>query len=333
MGYKDPVKRKEYYEKNKEKEKEYAIKRFEDLNQHAVVSITARYISNQSKWDMWCNEIKRRATNHKNPYSKDFTNDIMFDMMIKGCFYCGDLATTIDRIDSKLVHTLGNCVASCHRCNISKGVSDTSTFIRKAYYRARGKYVDEDDDIWFVSERKPSICGYKKSAKKKGVSFELSKEDWDVFVSSDCEYCHRTPTTWFGIDRVEPKKGYVIGNIVTCCWDCNNDKSDDDVETTMKRNNKIADRMDDGSIAIGKCEKVTLYKGTQKSSKKVCIYGKVHVSKQSASRAIGKEDSYVGNCIRNGRYPDDIFEITEEFYEKYKDFGNITKIMFEHFYM
>ena len=277
--YKDQIK--EYYEKNREKQKEtmknnyeknkeqkneYCVKRSQDHKQNALDSITVGEIIDRSKWDKWCNEIKRTVKQNKHPYSNNFTNDIMFDMMLQGCFYCGDIATTIDRVDSKLGHTVDNCVGCCHGCNISKGAVDLSTFIRKAYYRVRGEYYDEDTDIWFVYKTKPRMCDYKYRAKKKGVSFELTYEEFDILIKGDCAYCHRSPITWFGVDRVIPSLGYVLGNVVSCCYDCNIDKLEDDVESMRTRNERIAARVDAGDIVIGDCEKVILLRALTKAS-------------------------------------------------------------------
>ena len=279
MGYKDPEKKKqkdkEYYEKNKErcknsvikryeqnKEqiKEYAIKRYDDSKKHAVDSITNGKILDKKKWDMWCHEIKRHAKDNKHPYSVDFSNDIIFEMMVRGCFYCGDIATTIDRVDSTLEHTIENCVGCCHGCNNSKGIADPATFIRKAYYRVCGEYVDQDTNIWFVYKNKPGMSQYNYNAKKKGVLFELTKEDWNKLVKGDCAYCKRSPTTWFGVDRLVPSKGYVLDNVISCCFDCNLDKLEDDVENMMERNKRIVNRVIAGELVIPECEKVILHR-------------------------------------------------------------------------
>ena len=255
----------------------------------------------------------------KHPYSEEFTHELIFDMLTLGCYYCGQLATTIDRVDSTLIHTLDNCVGCCIGCNKSKGASDPSTFIRKSYYRARGKYYDEDVDIWFVNKTKPSMCHYKRRANKKGVKFDLLKEYFDMLTKGDCAYCRRSPTTWFGIDRVVPSEGYVLDNVVSCCCDCNIDKLDDDVKTMIERNERIATRIDNGELVIDDCDKVIIHKGFNKTSKKVYAYGRVYTSKQDASRALGKDDSYVCKCMKQGRQSDDIFEISDELYEKYKN--------------
>ena len=92
----------DYYGINKEQQNEHNAKYREDLKQHACDSITSGRIINKNKWDVWCNTIKRSAKTNKQPYSEDFSNVIMFEMMIRGCFYCGDTATTIDRVLSTI---------------------------------------------------------------------------------------------------------------------------------------------------------------------------------------------------------------------------------------
>lgn len=326
-----------YNEKNKEKRKEYSAQRYEDHKQHAMDSIVSGEIIDQYKWDMMCGIIKRCAKQKKHPYSEDFTDDIIFEMMNRGCFYCGDIATTIDRLDSKLNHTLDNCVGSCHGCNNSKGAADPDTFIKKAYYRARKKYYDDDVDIWFVYNTKPRVVDYRMRAKKKGVPFDLTNKYFGDLMKTDCAYCKRTPITWFGIDRVIPSLGYVVGNTVSCCFDCNLDKLEDDVDTMSARNERIAERMDACTITIVDCEKVILHIGAQTTTKKVCAYGKVYESKINASRSRKMSDRYVYECIHAEIRSDDIFEITNEFYEEHKDSElYITKDMFtsfEHFYV
>ena len=252
-----------YREEHKERIKEYLniyhTNYICDIKQHTLNCMKTGNIIEPYKWSLFCKEIKR--TNNKNPYSIDFTDDVMFEMMVKGCFYCGNIATSIDRIDSTLGHTIDNCVGCCKGCNISKGVADPATFIRKACYRVRREYIDDDNDIWFVHKNKPTWSGYNTRAKKKKVPFELTTEDFDVLIKGECGYCHRSPTTWFGIDRVIPSLGYVLDNVVSCCWDCNNDKSDDDVYTTRARNKRIVDRVDTGELVIGNYDKTTLHNG------------------------------------------------------------------------
>lgn len=313
MPYKDPTKKKDhnakYRAENIEQITEQQTRYYEDLKQHAIDSIASGKITNRNKMGRWIKEIKKKAK--KYPYSIDFTNEMIFEMLTKGCYYCGQLATSVDRIDSTRDHTPDNCVASCYPCNFSKGVSDSATFIRKAYYRARGEYVDDIIDIWVVNKTKPCMYQYKKRAEKQGVPFDLTKKEFEDLVAGDCEYCRRTSISWFGVDRVIPENGYVSGNVVSCCFDCNIDKYKDDVDTMMRRNERISERVDTGGLVIEDREKVILHKGICKTSKKVSAYGKVYTSFKEASRALGKGDDYVRDCIRNGRYKDEIFIVSK----------------------
>jgi hypothetical protein len=170
----------------------------------------------------------------------------------------------------------------------------------------------------------------------------LTREDFNELIIGDCVYCGRSPSSWFGIDRIIPELGYVIDNVVPCCFDCNVDKHVNSAEETTERNKKIVERLESGCFDLEKLTekvpKTILHKGSSPSSKKVCAYGKVYKNRSDASKALGKAyTSYVSICVREGRQPDDIFNISNEFYDEYIDSDiYITKQMcigFEHFYI
>ncbi len=332
MPYRDPAIQKQYrtvyYEKNKERAKDKQTTYHEDLKTHAIESILSGKIVDRKKWELWCKQIQRKA--QKKPYSVSFTSDVMFAMMTKGCFYCEDIATGIDRLNSDLNHTPDNCVGCCYGCNMSKGAADPATFVRKAYYRVYGKYVDDSDNIWFVYKTKPDMTAYKRSADTKGVSFGLTGKEFDMIIKGDCAYCKRSPTSWFGIDRKIPSEGYVLGNAVSCCYDCNVDKFEDAADTVIKRNKRIASRVIAGKLVITDCPKVILHKGVMRASKKVCVHGNIYTSQREASRALGKGGVYIRECIKYKRCSDVIFQISDEFYDfaMTNKLENITKKMY-----
>ena len=103
------------------------------------------------------------------------------------------------------------------------------------------------------------------------------------------------------------------------------------------RNKRIADRLDSGELIVDDYEQVILHNGVSKTSKKVCVRGNVYVTMADASISIGQNCRYVDNIIKRKKNMDDIFEITNEFYNEYKDSELcITKNMFvafDHFYM
>ena len=77
----------------------------------------------------------------------------------------------------------------------------------------------------------------------------------------------------------------------------------------MARNTKIVNRVKIGKLILEDYPKAVLRKGCVNTAKKVCAYGQVYDSKADASRALGKSDTYVYRCIKNGIHSEDIFEI------------------------
>lgn len=73
--------------------------------------------------------------------------------------------------------------------------------------------------------------------KRQGLEFELTEEQFFKLTQKDCHYCGSKPSniykpqgnnggyTYNGLDRVDNTKGYVIGNVVSCCQICNSAKS------------------------------------------------------------------------------------------------------------
>ena len=74
---------------------------------------------------------------------------------------------------------------------------------QKYYYSCKGKYSE-----------------YKKSAKTRGHSFDLSVQEFESFWQKDCSYCGSAIVT-IGLDRINSLAGYSIDNVVSCCSSCN----------------------------------------------------------------------------------------------------------------
>lgn len=81
---------------------------------------------------------------------------------------------------------------------------------------------------------------YKQSAKKHNREFQLTRPEFEEFITSNCYYCGTKPSIkrnsynttdlepfyYNGIDRKDNDKGYTIDNSVTCCMKCNFLKKD-----------------------------------------------------------------------------------------------------------
>lgn len=87
------------------------------------------------------------------------------------------------------------------------------------------------------ASRNELLASYRKSARSRGHGFDLSPDAFFELVSSNCTYCGSPPNlfrkpnvsvnggfTYSGVDRVENDRGYVAGNVVSCCWVCNRAK-------------------------------------------------------------------------------------------------------------
>lgn len=90
-------------------------------------------------------------------------------------------------------------------------------------------------DDWGVVHQ--VILQYKRHAKARGLSFELSKEEFRSLIEAPCHYCgmagsnlkitrHHPGYPHNGIDRKNSDLGYAIDNCVPCCRTCNFAKRD-----------------------------------------------------------------------------------------------------------
>jgi hypothetical protein len=62
---------------------------------------------------------------------------------------------------------------------------------------------------------------YKKTTPRRGLVFDLSIDEFILLVKQGCHYCGKERKKPNGLDRVDNSMGYVIGNVVPCCWPCN----------------------------------------------------------------------------------------------------------------
>ncbi len=83
--------------------------------------------------------------------------------------------------------------------------------------------------------RKAVLKGYRLSAKYRGLEWSLSDSEFSDLTQRECEYCGAKPSatrvvsrngsfTYNGIDRVDNSLGYVMSNVVPCCYTCNHAK-------------------------------------------------------------------------------------------------------------
>lgn len=93
--------------------------------------------------------------------------------------------------------------------------------------------------------------GRRSDAKVGGHKFELTKDAFRSLTKQPCDYCGAGPSGIFkghpgsgdyiynGVDRVDNGLGYVAGNVVACCWDCNRGKGSLSLEAFLANDEEI----------------------------------------------------------------------------------------------
>jgi len=81
---------------------------------------------------------------------------------------------------------------------------------------------------------------YKQNAKKRGIKFEITKEQFMEFWQKPCSYCGNEIKT-IGIDRINNNVGYIKGNLKSCCGWCNKMKMDHNEKEFLDQCKKVAE--------------------------------------------------------------------------------------------
>lgn len=99
------------------------------------------------------------------------------------------------------------------------------------------------------------LTRYKSDAKKRNLTFKLTKIQFESFLWKNCHYCGNGPINihcidfkdadetllYNGIDRLDSCVGYTITNSVPCCGNCNKMKSNTPYSDFLKHVIKIAE--------------------------------------------------------------------------------------------
>ena len=136
------------------------------------------------------------------------------------------------------MHTYWMCICDCGREVVVSSCSLRNAGVKQC--RSCGRKYTPKGQAGFTKVYKD----YKGSAKKRGLSWNLSKADVKKITSSNCHYCGKEPSSirktnapdghgdyiYNGIDRVDNEVGYEKHNCVPCCSTCNVMKNDMSVD-------------------------------------------------------------------------------------------------------
>lgn len=96
-----------------------------------------------------------------------------------------------------------------------------------------------------VATKNMILDDYKTGARKRGLVWDISNDEFDKLIFGKCNFCGVLPNTtriarrnngnltYNGIDRLDNSMGYIKGNIVTCCKICNRAKSNMDLDAFL----------------------------------------------------------------------------------------------------
>jgi hypothetical protein len=95
------------------------------------------------------------------------------------------------------------------------------------------------DIFRFMPSRRESEA--RGNAKRRGLEWTITKEQFLSFWQKPCTYCGDAIET-VGLDRVDNAKGYTLENVTSCCGICNSMKSGMTVAEFLERCSRIANQ-------------------------------------------------------------------------------------------
>jgi len=131
-------------------------------------------------------------------------------------------------------------------CDCGNEVESTTYSVRCGNRKSCGCLRLEKLTIINASKKKPNneackntlFFGLKAAAKRRGLLFELSRNEVDCITQQNCYYCGTEPANtqrvrfnddelkYNGLDRIDSLGHYENGNVVPCCKLCNQAKND-----------------------------------------------------------------------------------------------------------
>lgn len=126
-----------------------------------------------------------------------------------------------------------NCICEC-----GKNTTALTSKLKKGFKKSCGCLKEEGKLSYGESSANAVFRRYQNQAKKRDISFSLTKEQFLNLTQQPCHYCGRIKVQKYtrsngngefeynGIDRVDSRKGYRIQNCVPCCGLCNIMKHD-----------------------------------------------------------------------------------------------------------
>ena len=161
------------------------------------------------------------------PAAKVYHVVLIDGVLMKPCSLC-KVQTPLDDFYSNKNFPNGKSY-DCATCRKEKS---------KEYY-GRDKKKHNANTAAYARTPKGSYVAFTSTSKYRGIANELSFDQFMSLWQKPCYYCGDSIKT-VGIDRVNSSVGYVLTNVVPCCYPCNVAKMDSTQEAEIVRCNKVA---------------------------------------------------------------------------------------------
>ena len=171
-----------------------------------------------------------------------------FNKLVKEpCHYCEVIQERgfngIDRLDSTMGYVMDNCMSCCKICNYMKGSLPIDVFLKRIEHiltynnKIKGRYFTEE----FCDIDAISYNEYKSRANNKTLPFEITSEEYNIIINSQCYLCGRKSCETYknGIDRIDNNLGYIMSNVKPCCGSCNYIKRDMGLDELFEKMTEI----------------------------------------------------------------------------------------------
>jgi hypothetical protein len=145
----------------------------------------------------------------------------------------------------------------CGKLNDKKWFMNNSIISNKCKScREKAEIIDSNrlshSDRFNINDK---ISEIKNRARKHNIDFKLTDEKVKELVNGTCKYCGIKPEEGYflGIDRIDNNKGYILGNVQTSCWRCNQFKYNHTVDEFLTYCKNINENF--GCTDLSNCEK------------------------------------------------------------------------------
>lgn len=116
--------------------------------------------------------------------------------------------------------------AACEKPSKSKGLCEVH---RQYEWRSSNPKKYKDQQLRRITRHNSRYSLGKSVAKKRGLSWTLTLEEFSLLLNMPCTYCNDAfgkTRTGTALDRIDNTKGYDLSNVLPCCVTCNRTRGD-----------------------------------------------------------------------------------------------------------